>query len=111
MAIAGSNHRLLFDSSSAWSYGPENLSGQLGNGNNSPSTYPTHVLGVGGVGTLGPITEVGAGLSHSRALDLLGNVTAWGLGTSGQLGNGGTTSSNVPVNVSLAVVVSQPTHC
>jgi len=38
-----------------------------------------------------------AGTSHVLAVDENGKVYAWGLGTNGQLGNGGVVTSNIPV--------------
>ncbi len=111
-AVGGSNHRLVIDSTGfAWAYGPDNSTGALGNGNNSPSTYPTQIKGVGGTGQLSTIVEMAAGLAHSAALDIRGNVTAWGYGANGQLGNGGTSNSNTPVPVSLSHLIAQPSHC
>ena len=44
---------------------------------------------------------VRTGASHSCAIDTSGDVQCWGEGADGQLGNGGTSDSLVPVNVSL----------
>jgi RHS repeat-associated protein len=47
-----------------------------------------------------PQGTVAAGAFHSLAVRNDGTVWAWGLNSSGQLGNGGTAQSNVPVQVS-----------
>ncbi len=53
------------------------------------------------------VVEVAAGSAHSLALTDTGQVFAFGLGSSGQLGQGTTASSSVPVAVSgLPTVVA-----
>jgi alpha-tubulin suppressor-like RCC1 family protein len=47
------------------------------------------------------ITAIAAGSQHSLALTSSGRVLAWGLGSFGQLGDGRTASSDVPVYVRL----------
>jgi alpha-tubulin suppressor-like RCC1 family protein len=44
-------------------------------------------------------TQVSAGHDHSLALASDGTIYAWGMGSDGQLGNGTTTNSTVPVAV------------
>jgi hypothetical protein len=66
-----------------------------GNGTNS-SNVPVPVTGLSGVAA---IAAGGGGYDYSLALLENGKVMAWGNGTSGQLGNGGTESSQVPVEV------------
>ena len=43
------------------------------------------------------VTAVGAGNRHSMALTSTGQVLAWGIGTSGELGQGSFTGSITPV--------------
>ncbi len=96
------SYSLAFDSTGrAWAWGA-NGSGQLGNGKKSgtPPGYqgyepePVRVLG------LENVTDIDGGITHSIALDS-GNVWAWGLGSSGQLGQGSsdTTTHATPVKV------------
>jgi alpha-tubulin suppressor-like RCC1 family protein len=68
--------------------------GQLGDGTTSDRHQPTDVAGLGS-GT----AEVHAGRYHSCARTNSGAVKCWGWNISGQLGNGTTTTSNVPVDV------------
>ncbi|MET0234928.1 MAG: hypothetical protein ABW224_09845, partial [Kibdelosporangium sp.] len=80
-----------------WAWG-DNASGQLGNGTTTGSTTPLQVNGFGEVRR--GAGSVAAGSAHSLAVRSDGTVWAWGQGTNGQLGNGGTTGSSVPVQVS-----------
>jgi len=97
---AGANHSLALTASGSvygWGY---NADGELGNGTTAAGATATavQVSGVGGVGTLSGISAIAAGGFHSVALSA-GAVFAWGNNTSGQLGNGTTTSSSTPVQV------------
>jgi alpha-tubulin suppressor-like RCC1 family protein len=47
------------------------------------------------------IVQLSGKNSHSLALDEDGNVYAWGFNTSGQLGNGNTTNSAIPILVNI----------
>jgi alpha-tubulin suppressor-like RCC1 family protein len=73
-----------------------NASGQVGDGSTTDRNAPADVVGL----TEGVIA-VAAGGSHSCAVLEGGAVKCWGLNDNGQLGNGGTTGSNVPVDVRL----------
>lgn len=75
-----------------------NSSGQLGNGTVSSSPTPVGVLGLTNV--VGIATAGALGSSHTCALRADGTVRCWGANGSGQLGNGTTLQSNVPVTVS-----------
>lgn len=73
--------------------------GQLGNGSNSATaSTPVEVSGIGSTTDNGAV-NLCAGLAHACALIEDGTVRCWGQGSSGQLGNAGTTASNTPVNV------------
>ncbi|MFH1018583.1 MAG: IPT/TIG domain-containing protein [Pseudomonadota bacterium] len=58
---------------------------------------------------LSNVTDISAGTSHSVALKGDGTVWAWGLGTSGQLGNNAALTSNYPVQVVTALSVNSIT--
>ena len=45
------------------------------------------------------MTAIDAGIKHSLALKSNGTVWAWGNNVDGELGNGTTTNSNVPIAV------------
>src|SRR5581483_4034685 len=73
---------------SVWAWG-DNTYGELGNNTHDANPHPTpsQVEGVGGSGYLSGVTGIATGASHVVAVQGTGGVLAWGLGTSGQLGN------------------------
>lgn len=78
----------------AWGY---NTDGQLGNGGTGSSDVPVNVSLPAGT----TVTAVAAGALHSLAVTSAGGVLAWGYNADGELGNGGTTNSDMPVVVKL----------
>lgn len=80
-----------------WTWGSNNK-GQLGNYRAGSST-PVQVLGSDGSGNLTNIIAIAAGERNNVVLKSDGTVWAWGLNANGQLGNGTTTNSYVPVQV------------
>jgi hypothetical protein len=74
-----------------------NTYGQLGNGDTTNSSIPVMVKLPSGV----KAEAVSAGESFAMALGSDGNVYAWGLNSSGQLGDSTTTNSLAPVRVKL----------
>ena len=79
-----------------------NTNGQLGLGHNTSTSTPTQVTGLGTPvdGESPWAISTAAGNYHSVAALNDGTVWTWGINTNGQLGNGTTTTSNVPVQVS-----------
>jgi alpha-tubulin suppressor-like RCC1 family protein len=75
-----------------WGFG---VFGEMGNGANSTSLVPVDVSGLGS-----GVSAISSGSEHACALIPGGTVQCWGANFSGQLGNGSTTNSNVPVTVS-----------
>jgi alpha-tubulin suppressor-like RCC1 family protein len=72
----------------------ENGNGQLGNGGTTSSKYPMPVTGLGS-----GVAYVGTSQRQTCALTSTGGVACWGYGADGELGNGTTGDSNVPVPV------------
>ncbi len=81
---SGAYHSLfLRKDGQVWAWG-QNVAGQLGTGNTSstPVPQPAPVNGLPG------IKAIAAGIAHSLALDVSGNVWVWGQNASGQAGLG-----------------------
>ena len=95
---AGGNHTLAIrDDGTLWAWG-FNTSGQLGIG--TPGV--DRVLLPTQVGTARNWTRVSAATQHTVALRADGSLWAWGWNTSGQLGDGTTSSTLSPVRIGTA---------
>ncbi len=82
-----------------WGHGRD---GQLGDGTTVDSAEPVAVkAGPGLPGDIAGAEQVAMGYLHGCALMENGGVKCWGQNDSGQLGNGGTQPSLVPVDVDL----------
>jgi len=79
----------------AWCWGQNNR-GQLGNGSTTGFGTVSFTLVVGGL----TFAAVSAGFYHTCALTTTGAAYCWGANDFGQLGDGSTVSSSVPVAVS-----------
>jgi len=88
LALTATGHVL------AWG---DNSTGALGNGTTTNSAIPVRVKLP--VGT--KVTAIASGCDHNLALTATGHVLAWGFGVLGQLGNGATASSDLPVRVKI----------
>ncbi len=75
----------------------DNSTGALGNGTTTNSDIPVRVK----LPAHTKVTAVAAGCDHNLALTARGHVLAWGFGALGQLGNGTTTNSDLPVRVEI----------
>ncbi|WP_395738878.1 RCC1 domain-containing protein [Prosthecobacter sp.] len=82
-----------------------NGDGQLGNNGTANSSVPVAVTTTGTPLAGKSVVSVAAGAHHNLALCSDGTIISWGYNGSGQLGNGTTTSSKVPVAVSTAGTV------
>lgn len=91
---AGESHTCAVASGGAQCWGDSTF-GQLGNGSTTYSLIPVGVSGLGSA-----IAKIAAGAYHSCALTGGGAAKCWGANGGGQLGNGSTTGSAVPVYVS-----------
>lgn len=84
-----------------WAWG-ENYYGVYGNGTTTDGTTPVQVLS-----SLTGFTKIKAAKSYSIAIKNDGTMWAWGYNTNGQLGNGSTTNSNIPVQVTGLTNISE----
>src|SRR5207247_1427933 len=92
---AGAYHTCgLTTGGAAYCWG-SNDNGELGNGSTTSSSVPVAVTAPGLT-----FTAVSAGGCHTCGVTPSGAVYCWGSNAYGQLGNGSTTSSSVPVAVS-----------
>jgi alpha-tubulin suppressor-like RCC1 family protein len=76
-----------------------NASGALGNGSTVDSPLPVDVLSAPGGPPLGSVTGLALGRQHSCLVTGAGGVKCWGLGGSGQLGDGTRLPRYTPVDV------------
>ena len=84
-----------------------NQSGQLGNGGSTPSLVPGAVTATSGHALYQlTLTQIDAGNGYACALASTGAGYCWGLGTSGQLGNGASTTSSTAAAVTVSGVLS-----
>ncbi len=105
---AGANFNLaLCDDGTVAAWGVNNL-GQLGIGSTASSRVPMAV-DMSGVLKGGKVVAISAGSEHSLALGDDGTLVAWGYNKIGQLGNGTTNDSLVPVAVDQSGVLAGKT--
>jgi hypothetical protein len=85
-----------------WGYNGE---GRLGNGSTADSNVPVWV-NASGILTDQTVIQISAGQNHNCATTSNGHAACWGYNYYGQLGNGGTTNSSVPVWVVAGGILS-----
>jgi len=111
---AGYSYSLVLCADGTLAAWGSNSNGALGDGNTANSSVPVLVNRTGVLAGK-TVTAISAGGSSSAGGNLSlavcsdGTVAGWGLNGYGQLGNGGTTHSNVPVAVTQSGVLSGKT--
>jgi alpha-tubulin suppressor-like RCC1 family protein len=98
VACQGGSTVALKDDGTVWAWG-YNGNGRLGDGTTTDSPTPVQVVGPGGSGYLTDAAAVAAGGYFTVASRDDGTAWAWGRNDYGQLGDGTTTDSPVPVQV------------
>ncbi len=94
-----------------YTWGASNSNGQQGNGNTTSSSLTPVNISANGVLSGKKVVAISAGLHHTLAITSDGQLVAWGLGTSGQLGNGGTSTSPLPVLVTEMTAMQGKRFC
>lgn len=89
------SHTVLLDPDGAAVAWGDNVAGQLGDGTTTSTSRPVRVLAPAGVS----FTQVATGEDHTVAVGSDGATYAWGSNANGQLGDGTTADSSVPVRV------------
>ena len=97
VATSGNHSLALLANGKVMAWG-NNGSGQLGDGTTTASAIPVEVSGLSDVAAIAAGNRYySEGNSYSLALLRDGKVMAWGGNSEGQLGNGASTDSDVPV--------------
>src|SRR3954470_18380831 len=97
--MGGEVHNVALKSDgTVWAWG-NNFQGGLGDGTTNDSALPVQT-GLNSIPPLANVTKLGGRTYWNLAAKSDGTVWAWGMGTSGQMGNGATTNCNSPVQVS-----------
>jgi alpha-tubulin suppressor-like RCC1 family protein len=103
LATGARTHALFYSRGTVYACGSGDA-GELGNGSAASSSRPTRVVGLpGGV----KVTALTSSWEGSGALLANGDYYDWGYNAAGQLGDGSTRNSAVPVRVGLPGPVTQ----
>ena len=101
---AGYTHACTISNGKAYCWG-DNSDGELGNGSTTSSSVPVAVITSGVLAGV-TLTQIAAGFFFTCALSTTGAVYCWGFNADGELGNGSTINSTVPVAVSTSGALS-----
>jgi alpha-tubulin suppressor-like RCC1 family protein len=105
---AGMGHTAaLKKDGTVWAWG-SGTRGRIGDGDTAARYTPVQVKGTGGEGFLAGVTALAAGEGHTVGLTGDGTLVAWGVNSSGQLGDGTTRDRTVPVRVKGEGAMPEP---
>jgi alpha-tubulin suppressor-like RCC1 family protein len=107
VSAGGSDACVLDSSGAAYCWG-NTLFGELGNNITGDTTVPLPVY-TGGALAGKKLIQISAGSEETCALDSSGAAYCWGRNTSGQLGDGSTSDSSLPVAVDTSGVLAGKT--
>jgi alpha-tubulin suppressor-like RCC1 family protein len=93
VALGDSHTCALLDTGAVECWGAD-WDGRLGDGGTKSSAVP-----VGVAALASEVTAIGAGAAHTCAVTATGAVKCWGRNSHGELGDGSTTGSRVPISV------------
>ncbi|WP_338796768.1 IPTL-CTERM sorting domain-containing protein [Acidovorax sp. DW039] len=118
MIAEGYSHTCAVTTAGALYCWGRNDKGQLGNRSLTDSSVPVPVLGLGSALPLREeVKQVASGAEHTCGVTVNGAVYCWGKNDSGQLGNGSSNASSMPIAVSglsqgvLSIVVGSNHTC
>jgi len=100
LAAGGEFSLALDDAGRVWSWG-SNSYGQLGDGGTTTTVKSPQQIVIQKDNVDVKIVAIAAGGSHAMAIDDIGRIWAWGYNGLGQLGDGTTTTSRIPVLLAL----------
>lgn len=102
---AGRSHSLALCSDGTLAAWGSNTYGELGTGDNDPRSVPTAVTTSAALLNK-TIVDISAEFFNSAALCSDGTMALWGFGQDGELANGATADSNVPVAMNLSYLTN-----
>jgi alpha-tubulin suppressor-like RCC1 family protein len=102
LATGAARHNLFYSHGTVYACG-QGQSGQLGSGSFANASTPTRVVGL----PAGTVKSLQSSWQGSGALMANGSYYNWGYNAAGQLGNGTTTNSAVPVQVNVPAPIAQ----
>ena len=101
LALGFAHSSALTESGKVFTWG-NNVYGQLGDGTTNDKIFPTEITNKGDFSDLDTgdkVIQLSVGAFHSSALTESGKVFTWGRNTHGQLGDGTTDNSNIPIEI------------
>ncbi|KFZ26634.1 MAG: Regulator of chromosome condensation (RCC1) repeat protein [Candidatus Izimaplasma bacterium HR2] len=95
----GANHTLVLTNDERVLIWGQNDYGQLGDGTTTDSANPIDITSRFNLGSEEDVLEVYLGGNYSILITTEGRIFTWGINAQGQLGDGTTTNSNIPIEI------------